>query len=79
MIPRFPDPSLSHWQTHPQEGGESLAVVSDSKVVWFGSKDFHDVLIEFGLLDLKEENMNYISRQHRYVSKVLLTEKSPKL
>lgn len=57
MIPRFPDPSLSHWQTHPQESGESLAVVSDSKIVWFGSEDFHDVFIEFGLLDLKEENM----------------------
>lgn len=55
MIPRFPDPGLSHWQTHPEEGGESLAVVSDSKVVWFGSKDFHDVFIEFGLLDLKEK------------------------
>lgn len=60
MIPRFPDPSLSHWQTYPQEGGESLAVVSNSKVVWFGSKDFHDVFIEFGLLDLKEDNMTYI-------------------
>lgn len=43
-------------QTHPQKGGESLAIVSHGKVVWFGPEDFHDVFIKFSLLDLKEEN-----------------------
>lgn len=47
---------LCHPQTHPQKGGESLAVVPDSEVVWLGPEDFHDVFIELGLLDLKEEN-----------------------
>lgn len=47
--------------THPQEGGEALAVVPDGKVVWLGSEDFHDVFIELRLLDLKEENSQLIT------------------
>lgn len=50
-------------QTHPQEGGEALAIVPDGKVVWLGSEDFHDVFIELCLLDLKEENSQLITTQ----------------
>lgn len=50
-------------QTHPQEGGEALAIVPDGKVVWLGSEDFHDVFIELRLLDLKEENSQLITTQ----------------
>lgn len=69
MVPRSPAPSPSHWQTHPQKGGESLAIVSNSKVVWFGSEDFHDVFIEFGLLDLKKKKENMtVSRTYSCAS-----------
>lgn len=47
---------LCHQHTHPQKGGKSLAVVSNGKVVWLGPEDFHDVFIEFCLLDLEGEN-----------------------
>lgn len=54
--PRIPGLCLRHPQAYPEKGGETLAVVSHSKVVWLGSEDFHDVFIEFCLLDLEEEN-----------------------
>lgn len=57
-----PGPYPSHPQTHPEEGGETLAVVSNGKVVC-QSEDFHDVFIEFCLLDLKEENSQLVTPQ----------------
>lgn len=57
---------LGHPETHPQEGGEALAVVADSKVVRLGSEDFHDAFIEFCLLDLKEENSQVVTTQMCY-------------
>lgn len=54
---------LRHPQTYPEKGGETLAVVSHSKVVWLGSEDFHDVFIEFCLLDLEEENSQLVTTQ----------------
>lgn len=58
-----PLPSPSHPQTYPEEGGETLAIVSNGKVVWLRSEDFHDVFIEFCLLDLKEENSQLVTPQ----------------
>lgn len=54
--PQAPGLGLRHQHTHPQKGGKSLAVVSNGKVVWLGPEDFHDVFIEFCLLNLKGEN-----------------------
>lgn len=60
---RGPGLWLSHPPTYPQKGGESLAVIPDGKVVWLGPEDFHDVFIEFCLLDLKEENALFVITQ----------------
>ena len=59
--PQAPGLGLSHPQTHPQKGGKSLAIVSNSKVVWLGPEDFHDVFIEFCLLDLEGENSQLVT------------------
>lgn len=41
--------------TYPYECWKSLAIISNSKVVWFWSYHLHNVFIELGLLSLQNK------------------------